>query len=293
MLKKFSYPRRLFLGQLLLFLAACQTAKNSTQKRIIMGAVSYDQGQRTIEQYSSLIEYLGSEVKAIIELEPAYNEIKAIEQIKRGRWSLVFAPPGLAAIAISEAQYLPLLPLEGVKSSRSVIVVLQESRTQKLIDLEGKVLGLGQLGSAIGYYLPIYNLYGLTLAEVRFAPTPKTILQWLASGEVAAGAMSLAEFERYRSEFSQVQFRILHTDVHEIPSGAILVGPEVERNQQEEIRKALAVTPSSIAASAGFIPNAKVPDYQYLIEVVKRVRTIAEGVNEKPAYLFEAYKLND
>jgi len=292
MLKNFLYSRRLFLGKLFLFVAACQTAEISAQKKIIIGVVSYDEGQRTIEQYSSLIYYLGHELKAIIEFEPAYNEIKAIEQIKQGKWSLVFAPPGLAAIAISEAQYLPLFPLEGVKNSRSVIVVTKESPSQKLADLGGKVIGLGQLGSAIAYYLPIYNLYGLTLAEVRFAPTPKTILQWLATGEVAAGAMSLAELEQYRSEFNQVQFRILHTDGHNIPNGAILVGPKVELNQQEEIRKALAATPSSIAASAAFIPNAKVSDYQYLIEVVTRVRTIAQRIKEKPAHLFEANKLN-
>ena len=292
MLKQLSLSRRLFLGKLIFFLAACQTVELSAQKKIVIGVVSYDEGQRTIEQYSSLVDYLGSQLKAIIEFEPAYNEIKAIEQIQRGRWSLVFAPPGLAAIAISEAQYLPLFPLEGLKNSRSVIVVPKDSPSQNSLDLKDKVIAFGQPGSASSYYIPIYNLYGLALAEARFAPTPKTTMQWLAEGEIAAGAMSLAEFERYRTEFTQGQFRILLTDAHDIPSGAILVGPQVERNQQEEIRKVLAATPSSIAASAGFIPNAEVPDYQYLIEVVTRVRTIAEQIKEKPAHLFEAYKIN-
>ncbi|WP_424102955.1 phosphate/phosphite/phosphonate ABC transporter substrate-binding protein [Moorena producens] len=200
--------------------------------------------------------------------------------------SIIFAPPGLAAIAIAEAQYIPLLPLEGVKKSPSVIVVKLESPIQDLSGLAGEVIALGQPGSATGYYLPIYNLYGLTLAEVRFAPTPKQVLQWIASEEVVPGALSLEELERYRNDFSQTRFRILYIDSHKIPSGSILIGPTVERNLQQEIHKALESASSSMAASVGYIPNAKAPDYDYLIEVVEKVRPIAERIQEKPFPLY-------
>jgi phosphonate transport system substrate-binding protein len=277
--------RRRFLLKLLFLLTACKTAESPKRGKLSVGVVSYGEGDRSIEQYSAVTDYLGTQLKTLVELEPVYNEVKALEQIQRRAWSLVFAPPGLAAIAISEQQYLPLLPLEGIANARSVIVVLQDSPLKNLADLAGKVIALGQQGSATGYYLPIYNLYGLTLAEVRFAPTPKTILEWIEKKQVAAGALSLAELERYRSNFSGTTFRILRTD--SVPSGAILVGPRVERNQQEQIRKILESVSPKMAAAAGYIPNAKVPDYKNLIEVVQKVRPIAERIQQKPAPLYK------
>ncbi len=277
------FSRRLFLFNLLFFLTACKIAGRPKPGKLTIGVVSYGEGEQSIKQYSALVNYLSTELKTLIELEPVYNEVKALEQIKRKAWSLVFAPPGLAALAISEAQYLPLFPLEGLEKTRSVIVVRQTSSIKKLSDLSDQVIALGQPGSATGYYLPIQNLLGLTLAEVRLAPTPKTVLQWIENKDVVAGALSLDELDRYRSNFSQTKFRILHTD--SVPPGAILVGPTVEQYQQEQIRKALNSASPAVAAAAGYLPNAKVPDYKKLIEVVARVKRVAERIKEKPVSL--------
>ncbi len=252
-----------------------------------MGVVSYGEGQRSIEQFTNFSNYLSKRLKTIVQIEPTYNEVKAIEQIERKVWSLVFAPPGLAAIAISQHQYFPLFPLEGVNNLRSVIVVLKDSPLQKLPDLTNQVLILGEVGSATGYYLPIFNLYGITLAEVRFAPTPKTVLEAIANREVAAGALSRAEFDRYRGEFSPTQFRILFSDPHNIPPGLVLAGPTVERNLLSEIHQVMRSASPDLARSAGYLPNAKVPNYDYLIKVVERVRPIAERIQQKPAPLYE------
>lgn len=279
--------RRLLLLQILLILASCAKETRTQRGKIIIGLVSYGEGIRSVDQFAPFSNYLATQLKTLIELEPAYNEVKAIEQIKRRIWSLVFAPPGLAAIALAKEQYLPLFPIEGINNLRSIIVVLQDSPLQKLADIAGKVVALGQAGSATGYYLPIYNLYGMALAEVRFAPTPKTVLEWIEKREVAAGALSKAEFDRYRSEFSQAKFRILYTDPHNIPPGSVLVGPTVERNLQEQIRKVMKAASPDIAQAAGYIPNANVPDYKYLIQVVERVRPIAERIKQKPAPLYE------
>jgi phosphonate transport system substrate-binding protein len=277
--------RRLFLLQLIFLLTACKTAEIRRSGKLSLGVVSYGEGEQLIQKYSPLTDYLAAELKTIIEIEPVYNEIKALEQIKRRIWSLVFAPPGLAAIAISQEQYLPLFPLAGVENARSVILVRQESPIQKLTDLEGKAIALGQLGSATGYYVPIYNLYGLTLSEVRFAPTPKIVLQWIENKEVAAGALSLAELESYRSNFSKTKFRILSAS--SVPSGSILVGPTVDRNQQEQIQKALESASPTMIATAGYIPNVKTPDYKDLIKKIEKVRLITDKIKEKPAHLYK------
>ena len=69
--------------------------------------------------------------------------------------------------------------------------------------------------------------------------------------------------------------------------GSILVGPTVERNQHEEIRRALLNVSPAIAASAGYITNAPVPNYQELVGVVARVKAIERRLKESPVVLLE------
>ncbi len=284
------YSRRfflIFLLPVLWLLIACSPTENSTLKKLLIGVVSYGEGARSLEQYAELQSHLGSKLKSIIAIEPALNEIQAIDQIERQNWDLVFAPPGLAAIAISQAQYVPLLPREGGERERSVIVVRDDDPATSITDLANKPIALGQKGSAAGYYFPVFNLYGLTLAEIKFGSTPKEILQWIETGEVIAGALSLAKFERYRSEFKDTQFRILHRDSHIVPSGAVLISPKVDGDVQTQLLDALESAAPQTKRSVGYISNAQPPNYEYLIKVVKRVQPIAQRIREKPAPLYE------
>jgi phosphonate transport system substrate-binding protein len=274
------------LPLLLAFLVACTPTDSSTQKKLVIGIVSYGDGQQSIEKFDSLKTHLESQLKSVVELEPTFNEVQAIQQVERQSWDIVFAPPGLAAIAITQKQYLPLLSQSGGEKERSVIVVKSDSPIQNLNGLSGKSLALGQIGSATGYYLPVYNLYGMTLSEIRFAPTPKTMLTWINQGTVTAGALSIAELDRYREEFGSTKFRILARDTHPVPAGSILVGPNIDRNEQEQILQALETVPPNVSAATGFVSNTKPPDYSYLIQVVKRVRPISQRIKQKPAPLY-------
>ncbi len=278
--------RRLFLTQVLLVLAGCRQFSSKPQQlgKLIIGIVAYGEGV-SIEQYQSFIDYLQNRTQTIIELEPVYNEIKALQQIQNRVWSLVFAPPGLAAIA-TQAQYLPLFPLQGINNRRSVLVVLKASNIKKLIDLNGKTVALGQPGSVTGYYLPLYNLYGITLAQVQIAPTPRSILESIASGEVMAGALSKDEFDRYRSEFLPIELRILHAS-QSIPSGSVLISPDIERNQQNLIQQAMNQAVPEIAQQVGYIPNAQPPSYQDLVAFIDKVKPIETHLHEQPAPLYQ------
>lgn len=263
----------------------CRSQETVSLDKLTIGVVSYEGGTVSMERYKPLQQYLAEQTNSVVELEPAYNELQAVEQIERNNWSIVFAPPGLAAIAIGQEQYLPIFSLEGVNSvKRSVIVVREESPIQNLANLSDKVIALGEPGSAAGYYLPLYDLYGLTLAEVRLAPTPKTILTWISQEDVDAGALSEEDFERYRQEFASTPFRILHQS-RWIPPGVVLFGPTVERHRQEHITEVMKEAPSSLIGDAGYVPNTKVPDYEQFIQLVEKVRPLEEQVREIPAVL--------
>jgi phosphonate transport system substrate-binding protein len=281
-------PRRTLLTQSLLFLGGCAFAKTASDPlgRLTIGAVAYGEGGLSIDQYQRFVEYLEKRLKTIVELEPAYNEVKAVEQIQRQNWALVFAPPGLAAIAVSKANYLPIFPLQGVDNLFSVLVVRKDSPIKTLADLNGKSLALGQPGSATAYYVPLYDLYGTLLSEIRIAPTPQTILEWVANGDVAVGALAKNELDQYRAKVPQAEFSILHTS-RRIPSGAVLLSPNVDRNQQRNIEQAMNEATPAIAQQAGYIPNLPAPDYKTLITFIDKVKPIEARIREKPAPLYQ------
>ncbi|WP_319423597.1 phosphate/phosphite/phosphonate ABC transporter substrate-binding protein [Pleurocapsa sp. FMAR1] len=273
--------RSFFLQSIILSLAvgACKSAQKNTVP-LVIGVIDYDQDEQLINRYTSFNRYLSSILKAHIEIEPTFNERKALDRIQSQAWSLVFAPPGVAAIAIADFQYLPLFPMqEDVTNLRSIFVVRNDSSIRELRQLEEKTIALGQVGSITGYYFPIYNLYGLTLAEVLLAPTPKTILEWVARKKVTAGALSTKEFNLYSSQFSQTKFRVFYTDSHTVPPSSILLAPTVDRTYQDRIIEVMRNAPPDVVQKASYVPNAPVPNYEYTISVVQRVRAIASDLN--------------
>ena len=274
--------RRLFLLEsLLLAVNACKSAQKISTP-LLIGVINYDQDEQIINRYTSFNGYLSSVLKAHVEIEPTFNERKALERISSQAWSLVFAPPGVAATAINDFQYIPLFPMqEDVTNLRSIFIVDNDSPLRELRQLEGKTIALGQVGSTTGYYFPIYNLYGLTLAEVLHVPTPKTILEWVALKKVTAGALSTKEFNLYSPQFSQ-KFRILYTDSHPVPPSSILLAPTVDRTYQNRIIAAMSDAPPDVVQQAGYVPNASVPNYEYMIAVVERVRAIATDLGITP-----------
>lgn len=265
-------------------IAGCNNNNMEPLGKLTIGIVSYDSGDRSVDQYQPFRDYLSQQTQTIVELEPAFNELQAVEQIQRQNWSIVFAPPGLAAIAIREAQYLPIFPMQGTNNLRSVIVVLEDSSIDSLGDLANEVVALGEPGSATGYYLPLYDLYGLTLENVQFAPTPRTVLQWVSEEAVAAGAISEPDYQQYRHEFQDADFRILHTS-RAVPTGMVLIGPTVDRNQQQQIEQAMREAPSAIVGDAGYIPNIDLPNYEQFIQLVEKVRPLEERLQQNPVIL--------
>lgn len=271
---------------LLLNLSGCngQSGPTGGPSRLVVGLVSYDVGAASVEAYGPFKQYMEEALATQVELEPVFNEIRAIEQIQAQAWDLAFAPAGLAAIAVDEAQYVPLFPLQGNPNQRSLLVVPTDSPADTLSDLANEAIALGEPGSATGYYLPLYDLYGLTFAEIRFAPTPKTILEWVANADVAAGALSEEAFQQYRNAFPGDTFRVLH-ESRAINNGAVLLSPKIERNQQRLIEAAMQAAPASVASDASYIANASAPTFDQLIQLVEKVRPLEERVREQPAVL--------
>ncbi|MDJ0687640.1 MAG: PhnD/SsuA/transferrin family substrate-binding protein [Xenococcaceae cyanobacterium MO_188.B32] len=272
----------IFLG---VFTYACNNQSQLNLEKLTIGVVSYGEGSVSISNYERLQQYLARKTRSIVELEPTYNELRALEQIQRKNWSIVFAPPGLAALAIDRELYNPIFPLEKVSTlERSVIIARADSDITNLGDLSNQTIALGKRGSAAGYYLPLYDLYGLTLAKVIFASTPKQVLNLISEGKVASGALAEYEYERYQQDFPDTKFKILHKS-RWIPAGVVLLSPNIEYNQQEQIKTIMIEAPADIIADAGYVPSFEVPDYQEFIKLVNKIKPLEEQVRQTPATL--------
>lgn len=276
--------RHFILSFVVMGAMSCADVDTVSTDKMTIGVVSYGESEVSLEQYQRFQNYLAEQTKIAIELELAYNELQAVQQVENGNWSLVFAPPGLAVLA-GKQNYQQLFPLDDAdKSEHSYIVVRDDSPLQSLTDLAFKTVALGEPGSAAGYYLPLYNLYGLTLEEVKFAPTPEKLLSWVEDESVSAGALSEQDFEQYKNRFSDTDFRVLHESKRNIPAGVVLLGV-VERGQGEFIRRVMQAAPPNIVSDAKYIPTAPLPDYSDMIKVVERVNPLETQVRQVPAVL--------
>jgi len=155
-------------------------------------------------------------------------------------------------------------PLEGVNNLRSILVVRRDSPIRNR-ELQGQTVALGQPGSATGYYFPIYNLYGLELSEIMLVTTPKTVLERVAQGNATAGVSrgknlipTVHSWARQSSVCSSLTLIMFHL----VSFWLRLLAEKAP----EQIYKAMSEAPSSLA-EAGYIPNAPLPDYRYMISV--------------------------
>ena len=206
--------------------------------------------------------------KCEVELEPLSSTDRAREKLASRHWDAAFLPPGLTAFSLRQpAGYLPLRVLGGRQTSRSSILVLASSRFQRLADLNGARVGLLPRGSLTGFYLPLYNMHGLTLGQVVFALDFPALLTMLEQGQVDAIAWddSLPP--------PPVPVRSLSKDIHKIPLGALVLGGGLANADYLPFLKQLdasaAQMPAVIGYAATILPNQQ--DIQPLKAIVDSV----------------------
>jgi len=280
-------PRRPLLGWLPAALLVACAERARLGGRVTIGAISHGEGAEVMAELEPFRTWLATEAGALVQLDPAFNENRAFERIRSRAWDLVVAPPGLAALAMGGSRYQPLFPLVGVANRRSLFAVQRASPITSLTDLAGRRVALGQPGSVTGYYYPLFNLYGLTLAELAFAPTPRAALAWLVEGRFDAVALSQDEFDAHNGP----PLRILAADQHYVPPGLLLLTPDIERTRGQQLQRLLADAPSVITRQVGYAPGADLPDYRHMFAVVERVQAIFPQAPTtavlRPAQLFQ------
>jgi phosphonate transport system substrate-binding protein len=264
-------PPRWLLGWLMLplmvLLAGCRGEQQAasfcgSSGRLKVGVVGSIEGEETVaaERFDettlfALRDRLMAASRCEVEIEPVQSPEQAHQRLTAQSWDLAFLPPGLMAFAMDRpTPYRPVRTLGTPRRSRSAIVVRADSAIQERRDLEATRLGLLPRGSLTGFYLPLYNLHGVSLAKVVYAPDYAGLLQLLASGEVDAIA-----WDESRPPPPLPLRRVL-VDQRPIPLGALVIRGDLSTPGLAGLLRALDADAASLAPALSYVPGQEPQD---------------------------------
>lgn len=262
------------LFSLVLVLTACSNPSGSDTAlcgpagRLRVGLVGAQEGRASSaaalvsdQDQFRLRELLTASSRCEVQLEPVLSPEQARLRLQQGEWDLAFLPPGLTALALEQdGGYGLVRQLGRRQNSRSQLLVRQTSPYRDRADLRGVRLGLLPRGSLTGFYLPLFNLHGLTFSQVRYALSYAELMRQLRAGEVDViawdGALPLGPSD----------VRVLHEDGHGIPMGALALRQPLLQADYKPFLAQLDQNVSQLPASLGYATGA-IPDLQNLQEL--------------------------
>lgn len=224
----------------------------------------------TDQDISRLRDLLTVASQCEVMLEPVASPEQAHQRLGASEWDVAFLPPGLAALALESSAnrgYSLLRPLGQRSQSRSQLLVRASSDRRAVADLKGARLGLLPRGSLTGFYLPLYNLHGLSLQSVHYALSYQELLDQLRKGQLDVIAWDAALPD------PGGDVRVIVNDPNLIPVGALVLSqPLVAADHQPFLKlldESAAQLPPSLGYVAGVLPEA---------QPLQRLRTVVTNV---------------
>jgi len=205
-----------------------------------------------------------------VQLEPVASPEQARLRLSAAEWDAAFLPAGLAALALEEAGsggYSLVRPLGQRRQSRSQLLVRSDSERRSLLQLKGARLGLLPRGSLTGFYLPLYNLHGLTLGSVHYALSYSELLERLRSGKLDVIVWDSA------LPAPGGDVRVLFEDQNTVPLGSLVISQALVASDHQPFLRTLDASASQLPPSLGYAAGV-LPEAQEL----QRLRTVVNSV---------------
>ena len=205
-----------------------------------------------------------------VQLEPVLSSEQARLRLQSGDWDLAFLPPGLTALALEQRGSYALVRQLGRRSNaKSQMLVRSDSGFETRGDLRGRRLGVLPRGSLTGFYLPLFNLYGLRFSEVHYALSYAELRAMLTNGEVDVIAWDGS------LPIDSTRFKVLHEDSHVIPLGALALSQSLLQSDHQPFLRQLdenvTQLPPSLGYASGVIPEP------YALQELRAIVTAVEG----------------
>lgn len=203
-------------------------------------------------------------------LEPVASPEQARQRLGVGEWDVAFLPAGLAALALEGSGgggYNLVRPLGQRGQSRSQLLVRAASPRTTPQQLQGARLGLLPRGSLTGFYLPLYNLHGLSLRSVHYALSYSELLERLRAGELDAIAWDAALPD------PGADVRVVSEDRNAIPVGALMLSQALVAADHQPFLQALDQSAAQLPPGLGYVSGV-LPEAQRL----QRLRAVVNNV---------------
>ena len=203
-------------------------------------------------------------------LEPAVSPEQARQRLGGGEWDAAFLPAGLAALALEgsgSGGYNLVRPLGQRSQSRSQLLVPAASTRRTPQQLQGARLGLLPRGSLTGFYLPLYNLHGLSLRSVHYALSYSELLEQLRAGRLDVIAWDAALPD------PGADVRLLSEDRNAIPVGALVLSQALVAADHQPFLQVLDQSAAQLPPGLGYVAGV-LPEAQRL----QRLRAVVNNV---------------
>ena len=194
---------------------------------------------------------------------------KAKRELKQQSWDVVFANGALvsASAAIDHnyqfvAQMFPKFP-----QFESALFVKTDSSISSLADVNVNTkVALGEVNSAAGFTMPVYDLYGKKL-QLDINNSLENILKKVTSGESAVGA---APYPMVAGNPDlEKKFKVIHRS-RGIPLPGVFLAPELREDERDLVKNSLLNAPEDLQAKAQYSAS-EVVNYEYFNGINNKV----------------------
>lgn len=214
-----------------------------------------------------------------LEVQPIISTELGRRGISEGEWDFAFLAPSLTVLALQQRQtpYTALRSLGLRNVVRSSILVPEASPITGYADMNGAKLGLLPRGSLVGFYLPLYNLYGVRLSGIVYGLSFTDLAERLAAGSIDAMAWDANQSQRPQGT------RVVAVDPHLIPDGSMVMKSTLNGVDYKSMLAVLDANafqlPTFLGYSSGSFPDPR--SYHHFTKIIHDVDSWA------PAHQFE------
>jgi phosphonate transport system substrate-binding protein len=292
-------PLRMFLTLPLFLLSSCCSIPETRLKIGIVTTRDTSESLASLRVLKFEVEKRLPQVTLDPDATTDYQEAK--KRICSGEWQLSFVLSPLVTAQAIDCGQKPLFQVLGSSTYQAAYFVrgnsslssLKGSKDKIFDQLENTTLALNQVGSASGFYVPLYELYGRRFKKILLLGSYEKIKSQVYSGQVDVGVAPLTTITG-NTTFPKNAFKIIATSF-DIPEGAVLIDPKLNPCLSDKLIDILKLKEVYTKVKAPdqknpkihdlplYDPDTPLPSYKLFVPIISKVDGIGNCYKKQPA----------
>jgi ABC-type phosphate/phosphonate transport system substrate-binding protein len=262
---------------------ACEDAKLAQAQSAATGATPSDPNasrfdREPLRQYLEIElkkQYPSVKVEIDESIDPTQKDwVAAVDnKLKNKEWDIAFTSPLTAVTAKAQGYEFAFSPdFMGQSSSDSSIFARKDSRIASLKDITAdKVVALGNQNDLVGYYMPVYDLYG-TKPTYKTGNRSSKIMEMVLCKQADVGAG--------RTQLVKDNPNLTILTSRSLKAGAVYLSPQLSVDTRKKIQDLFTQAPAEVQKKAGYSQGTEPTNAQYG-EIVRIKERAAELIGKE------------